>query len=289
MILVLALTAIPAAAPARKWGRPRTVFQVTTTSIPESSGIAPSRTRPGSFYTHNDSGDTSRFFRINLNGREPSRSPFETFGLANVTARDWEDMATARIGSNNYIYIGDIGDNSLNRTSAIIYRVVEPTANSGSLSIFDRITITYPFGSQNCECLMVHPTSGDIWIVNKVSSGASNIFRLAAPTGTGTYSMSFMGTVHVGGQDQISERVTGGAFSPDGKWVVLRTRYAAYEFAVPANANQWFTSTPTPIVVANEAQGEAICYSLKSSGLYTTSEGSPFTVSLVPTIETATR
>jgi len=75
--------------------------------------------------------------------------------------------------------------------------------------------------------------------------------------------------------------ITGGNVSADGKYVVLRTYLAAYEFPL-ANPLGWWKATPKTIKTANEAQGEAIAYSRDGKELLTTSEFAPCLVSRIP-------
>ena len=52
--------------------------------ITESSGLAAS-SRSGIVFTHNDSGDSARFFAVDDAGRTRT-----TYALPDVQARDWE-------------------------------------------------------------------------------------------------------------------------------------------------------------------------------------------------------
>lgn len=65
--------------------------------------------------THNDSGDDAKLYELN-----PSNGQIErTIVIANATNVDWEDLAK----DEDYIYIGDIGNNSGNRTDLKIYKI----------------------------------------------------------------------------------------------------------------------------------------------------------------------
>jgi len=65
--------------------------------------------------THNDSGDTANLYEIDTISGAISR----TVTIANATNIDWEDITQ----DNDYIYIGDIGNNNGNRTNLKIYRI----------------------------------------------------------------------------------------------------------------------------------------------------------------------
>lgn len=252
------------------WHDPESVVQVQGAQINESSGIAVSGKDSSTFFTHNDSGDTARFFKFNSGG-----TLLGTFTLAGATALDWEDMASAKVGGIDYLYFGDIGDNNLVRSSIKVYRVSEPSGSGGPIADFDTYTLTYPDGPHNAEVLMVHPRSGDITIVTKTSSEPSKVFRVAAPPASGSYSLTLVGVISFPSNLSLGKLATAGDISADGFRVVLRTYLAAYEYAAPKKFDDWMKSQPRSIATPAEAQGEAICFSRDGMTLYTTSEGSP--------------
>lgn len=103
-----------------------------TDLIHESSGLAASRQNANVLYTHNDSGDIARFFAVNTSG-----NLLGIYQLDGATATDWEDMAVGPgpVAGVNYVYLGDIGDNSSNRNgttrpNVAIYRTPEPTVSN---------------------------------------------------------------------------------------------------------------------------------------------------------------
>lgn len=258
--LLLSQTAIPF----REFETASLWCSVTATAIDESSGLAQSKAHPNEIYTHNDSGDTARFFRINSQG-----SITGTFLLNNVTARDWEAMAIR----DDQIYLGDIGDNPRNRANIQVHQCKEPT--STPVTQFKTYTLTYPDGPRDAECLMVHPKTGDIWIVSKVSSGPSSVYRLPAPSASGSYTLIKVGTVPVGDPGAFGNMVTDGAISPDGQYVVLRTYTAAFEFKVKGSFENWILQTPKRIATPALPQSEGICYGQDGKSLYISSEGNP--------------
>ena len=95
------------------------VLELTGTLPPilaESSGLAVSRTQPGVYWSHNDSGDGPNLYAIDASGRL-----LATFQIGGAEARDWEDMASgpcigdlAPAGAAAppvCLYLADIGDN----------------------------------------------------------------------------------------------------------------------------------------------------------------------------------
>ncbi len=242
--------------------------------LAESSGVAPSRTRPGVYYTHNDSGDTARFFAFSLD-----KLKLEEYDVENAEAVDWEDMATATVAGRSYVYCGDIGDNKSKRTSIHIYRVREPAAGGGKVRADRDWEISYPDGPHNAETLLVHPGSGDITIVTKSQDKTSGVYFLPQPAQSGTFQLRKIGEVAIDSAFSPARLITGGAISADAKHLVLRTYLEAYEYDASA---EWFKSTPRKVSMNHDPQGEGITYSLDGKSLLTTSEGRPCQVSVIP-------
>ncbi|WP_276391840.1 hypothetical protein [Eudoraea chungangensis] len=80
--------------------------------IAESSGLIFYKDK---LITHNDSGNTPELFEIDTTSLEITR----TVRISNATNVDWEDITQ----DNEYIYIGDIGNNRGERRDLKIYRV----------------------------------------------------------------------------------------------------------------------------------------------------------------------
>lgn len=266
----------------RAFAQPVPLVMIQDKGIDESSGLASSRTTPGVLYTHNDSGDHPRFFRLDKSGRTTA-----VFTLKGAKAVDWEDMASATVDGRPYLYLGDIGDNGRARANITVYRVLEPAPSQkeSALTNFDTYTLTYPDKPRDCECLMVEPRTGDIWLVTKARDGETVVYRLPKPKSSGGYALTKVATLTVGTGGLGGNLVTGGDISPDGKHVALRTYTGGLEYRVKRSFSDWVASYPVPFAIAAEKQGEAICYTHDGSGLLTTSEGTPFTVSLVKVLD----
>ena len=105
------------------YGSPAKLGQIANPEINESSGLVASRTTPGAYWTHNDSGDGPFIYALNTRGES-----LGTFRVTGATANDWEDISAGPGPQPNrsYLYIGDIGDNNANRRDIVVYRVPEP-------------------------------------------------------------------------------------------------------------------------------------------------------------------
>lgn len=263
----------------REWGKPELFCQLDNVSIDESSGVTASRLKSGEFYTHNDSGDSARFFRFKKNGEVTG-----VFELDGVKAYDWEDMAGATLGKKNYLYLADVGDNARIRESVFIHRVLEPTGASGKIKSVETFELVYPDRARDCEAVFVDGSSGDIYLISKARDQVTNVYRAKNPKAKSVTKMEFLKTLDIKSPGLGGNLVTGADLSRDGKFVVIRTYTGAFEFSVPKRFSDWVLGQPKAISLPVEKQGEAICYSLDGKSLLTTTEGAPCAVSRVPLI-----
>lgn len=280
-LLTAALWGLPAFARAQGgYGQPVLLANWQDERVRESSGLAASRRTPGVFWTHNDSGDGPHLYATDRKGR-----PLARFTVTGATAVDWEDMAAGPgQGRAATLYIGDIGDNSRSRKDTVVYRVQEPavdmrkTGQTGATQKAERLPFVYPDGHHDAETLLVHPVTGEVFILTKAGSGVSGIYRFPLPlTPDQTVTLEKVGTVTFTSSISLGRQATGGDISPDGKRIVLRTYLAAYEWTVGAGQSvaEALSGSPRAVTVPILGQFEAICYVAGGKALLTTSEGAP--------------
>jgi hypothetical protein len=250
-------------------------YQENVTSVPdpypalvELSGLAASRKHPGLLYAHNDSGDTARFFAITTAGAAAGE-----FAAQGATAIDWEDIAVGPCPAGSCVHAGDIGDNAEKRTEYAIIRVTEPELPADPKAPvvvpFEQIRFTYPDGSHNAETLLVHPTTGDVYVVTK--GKASAVYRLAAPLDPAavTVATKLVDFSNPGGV------VTGGDIHPCGDRVLIGTYTNVLEYRVPAGMPFEAVFSATPLVLKQspgELQSESFAYLATGDGIVTGSE-----------------
>lgn len=269
------LTLLVALSLADRWQPFSTYCEVRDDAVRESSGLAASRLYADQYYTHNDSGDTARFFRVSRQGQIEA-----TWSLTGAKAIDWEDMASARVSGKNWLFLADVGDNAEKRSSVTIYRVEEPKGTGGEIQRFDTFELTYPDGAHNCEAVFVEPKTGDLYLVTK-SESVAGVYRVGKPKESGNYVPEKLGVIKPEtGMGKYGRLVTAADASPDGKWVVVRTYSGLLEYRVSGAFSDWWKSTPLAVKPALEAQAEAVCYSLDGGSLLTSSEGLPCRVSV---------
>ncbi|HET8837471.1 MAG TPA: T9SS type A sorting domain-containing protein [Flavobacteriaceae bacterium] len=151
-------------------------------SIHETSGLI---FWNGKLWTHNDNDDT------NLYALSPSDgSILETYSIPSLTNTDWEAISQ----DENYIYIGDFGNNSHgNRTDLKIYRISKSSLLSGTLQV-DVINFSYEnqtdFSDQepnttnfDCEAFII--SANEIFLFTKQWQGNNTaIYSLSKTPGT---------------------------------------------------------------------------------------------------------
>ena len=268
--------------PKDKYGPPRVVGTIKNPSITESSGLVASRSVPGLYWTHNDSGDGPFIYAIGNKG--------ESFGAWRVTgaeAVDWEDIS---IGpgpdkSQTYLYVGDIGDNGSSRKEIVVYRVLEPqptaadnkstNAKPQATERAEAIRLRYPDGKHDAETLLVNPKTGDIYIITKIALESPSVYEAVAPFSSGKpITLKSLGQLKI--PSLFGGILTGGSVSPDGRSIALCDYFQGYEISLPKNSNNFDDIWKQRLVTfdfGKRKQGEGIAYRLDGRALLGTSEG----------------
>lgn len=238
---------------------PPPLFKFADTRIDESSGLGTSSHGDGTYYTHNDSGDTARFFAVNSSG-----ATVAIYTLQGATAHDWEDMETGTDSAGRpVLYFGDIGDNSSKRSEIDIYQVPEPRGPSANVP-WVRYRFKYPDGSHNAETLMVDPHTHRIFIASKAGLGDGDGLLYEAPAVLSTTAINTLAIVEP--PRTIPNLTTSGDISPDGKLMVLLTYFSAY-WSVGVNGE--LHAFP----VTEQRQDEAIAFTRDGKSVLVGSEG----------------
>ncbi len=264
-----------------RYSDPEIVGRIKSSDVVESSGIAASRCQSDVFWTHNDSGDKAFIYAFNRIGDH-----LGTWRIMNAENQDWEDIAAWKDRSGKcFIYIGEIGDNKLLRPEHIIYRVPEPLLATGAsvptsrepanINETEIIRYVYPDGDKNAETLMVHPGSGDIYVLTKSESGPSSVYRIKnTPTQSQIQTAEKVAELAVPAVP--NGLLTGGDISPDGRNVVVCDYRQAYELDLPDGSmdfNEIWNQKPRAIDLGKRKVGEAICFGVDGTEIFATSEG----------------
>ena len=260
--------------------KPRVAGTISSNEIKESSGIAASRCTENVFWTHNDSGDDAFLFAINASGEK-----LGTWKVAGAKNKDWEDIAAFKNEHGEcFLYVGDIGNNERMKSEMTIYKLKEPTVSDVDKSSSKKnpvetenaeaIKFEYPDMRHDAETLLVHPQTGDIYVLSKSLTHSSGVYKLAA-----NYDSNKTNTLKKIADFSVPAVpdgfLTGGDISTDGKRVILCDYFNGYEIALPKEAKNfdeiWIQKLAT-IDLGKREQGEAVCYSIDGKSIFATSE-----------------
>jgi hypothetical protein len=266
-----------------------TVANPSKDQVNEGSGIAASWIHDSVYYVIDDgsaadNGADARFFAIDRTGKARGRFKLSS-GAANV---DWEDVAVgpcknAGLGAGSCVFIADVGNNGGGRVKLDLYVMPEPT-NTGAgfdtraVSNWKKFTFQYAGGiTRNAESLLVHPVTGDVYVVTK-KGGDAEVFKMPAPL---TSSMVAQRIALLPQTRFHNAPFTGADFHPDGRRVILRTSKDGGTLTEIRNTGSgwddvWATATSTvvgPFATPSEGQAEAVTYSRSGVSLYTFGEG----------------
>lgn len=262
--------------------KPQIVGTIRSGEITESSGIAASPCNKNVFWTHNDSGGDAFLFAINATGEK-----LGTYKVAGAKNSDWEDIAAFKTDAGEcFLYVGDIGNNERFKGEMTIYRVKEPTVSDADKTSnrknpvetdrAEAIKFQYPDMRHDAETLLVHPRSGDVYVLTKSLSHSSGVYKLAAAN-LDLHKTNTLEKIADFSVPAVPDGfLTGGDISPDGARVVVCDYFNAYEITLPKASKSFdeiWKQQPKIADLGARRQGEAVGYSADGKSIYATSEG----------------
>ena len=198
--------------------------------------------------------------RIQLHRLDPDTCAVVDSRTATVDPYDAEDLA---VGPDGALWVGDTGDNDQRRDTVAL--IVIPARGEPVLH-----RLTYPDGPHDAEALLVD-ARGVPTVVTK-SVGVAGVYQPEGPLrGAGPTPLVHVtdvalpsSTTQGGPIGGLGTRtVTGGAVSPDGRVVALRTYTDAWLFRVPdddGGVADALRGTPVQVPLPGEPQGEALAF-----------------------------
>jgi len=262
----------------RSYQKPKSVGRFENREITESSGIAASLCQSEVYWTHNDSGDGPFIFAADRKGKD-----LGTWRVTGARNADWEDIAAGKDAIGRcFLYIGEIGNNELERAEGIIYRIPEPNisvpTNGRAVSDTEPASLLrfrYPDKRHNAETLLSDPKTGSIYVLTKRFDGPAGIYRLQPDFGAPVAAVAEkVGEIAV--PSVPNGLLTGGSISPDGNRVILCDYTAGYELVLPqaaATFDEIWKQKPAVIDLGERKQGEAVTYTTDGRSIIATSEG----------------
>lgn len=250
----------------------------------ESSGLASSKIHENLLYTHNDSGDSSRFFAVTTKGELKETFNFTGDPTLDNGVKDCEDIAVGPgpVKSKSYIYLGDIGDNGRIRKYISIYRFQEPAISEQKTTTLIKsraIQLKYPDGPRDAETLMIDPIDKLIYIITKREDSVGIYTAPLNPPLNDTVTLEKRGTVHFEGVPGL-KWITAGDISFDGSQILIKSYEKVFYWKRDAGEPVWKTLQKPYIELPYtlERQGEAISFNTEGNAYFTTSEGRNATI-----------
>lgn len=266
-VLVVLLTAAIGAAGAREPDSGKIPFEpVARLAVPalrECSGLVASRTQPGVFWAHNDSGSKAEIYAVSATGEH-----LATVVIPRALNRDWEDIAADDRG---FLYIGDIGDNRGTKPLHTIYQIREPDLSQrplvGEAGVERRYVFTYDGDTRyDAESLFFH--QGRIHLITKTLISRPAVFRLEEAEGQFVRLMEArsrgsdlaMNAVHV--CDLPVRMATGAGMSPDGGRLAISSYGQSWVFTLPPDGDLMMLHRVRPLRISYPGghQMEAITF-----------------------------
>ena len=238
---------------------------VRLADLPEASGLAVSRSTAGRLWSHNDSGPPV-LIAFDVNGKPAGR-----LSLSGARVEDWEALAAGPCGDRSCLYVGDIGDNGGKRPHITVYRIPEPP-QPGTAVAAEALQASYPDGAQDAEALLVAP-DGSLLVVTKGDAGPVAVYRFPRAAQPGAVSKLERVGKALDEKPGANARITDGAISRDGKWVVLRSK-TALTFYPGADflRGDFGGARRVDLKAVGEPQGEAVAFGAGDT-VYVAGEG----------------
>lgn len=118
--------------------KPQVLIKKLPKKVFETSGLIWWR---NSYWTHNDSGGEHEIYRLDsLTGKI-----LQTVYISNAENVDWEDIDQ----DDDFIYIGDFGNNLGNRTDLVIYRLPKSEIGDNNHDTLMGVRIEFQYGDQD--------------------------------------------------------------------------------------------------------------------------------------------
>ena len=210
--------------------------------ITESSGIIAGIDQPSVFWTLNDSGGEPCLFAITIAGK--TRAKVRLKEAANF---DWEAITIGRSQTGSaQIFVGDIGDNFHLRPTIHIYQIPEPALPAEADADKEVETAppqlwhaSYPDGPRNSESLLMHPTSGRLYVISKSDAGHSALYAFPPKLVPEKAMMlekiadvELPSRVRIGKRPKDASQVSDACFSPSGDRIAIATYSYIYEWEI---------------------------------------------------------
>lgn len=252
------------------------VAEAGNRALTEISGMVASRSHPGVFWVHNDSGNEPRLFAIDLHGRtlapagwvspaeEGQGGPPESFPgieIWSATNVDWEDIAAG----DGKLFIADLGNNGNARRDLGVYVVEEPDPGVARaapplqfIPVFYPGQTSFPAREWHYDCEAVFYDGGKLYFLTKHRK-PGELMRFER--GTNLYRLDSRRTdrpnplVKIGSHDQVT-LATAADLSPSGDRLAVLTYRHLWIFPRPGTGDDWLSGNPRKLELDRRKAGQ---------------------------------
>lgn len=257
--------------------------------LDEASGITPASEHDQTFWLHNDSGGRARLFLTRADGTH-----YGIVELEGIEPTDWEDMSRGPCPENmdaSCLFIGDFGDNNSVRNASTIHYLREPDVSPCETHAVpaDKVhSVSYKYvdGARDAETLLVHPATGDLYIVEKTSGKVAGVYRFERKdlASSKQVQLDRVATIEMESALAPGRMATGGAIAPDGSEMAIRSYTQIFTFCLPDEKpfRSIFDQTPVTDYSPGVVQGETLTYGADGQTLWLSSEGEHAPIYSIP-------
>ncbi|MDH3645277.1 MAG: hypothetical protein OER80_00755 [Gammaproteobacteria bacterium] len=145
----------------------KTLGNLASPMLTETSGIAVSKRYPQLIWGINDGGNPALLHAFSLDGSDQG-----SVAISRGPNFDWEDLASFVVDGTPYLLIADTGDNIGTRRTSWLLIVIEPQRGEDGLfarevELATRLPFQYEDGPRDCEAVAVDVASDRILLVSK--------------------------------------------------------------------------------------------------------------------------
>ncbi len=266
--LLALLGLLAACGPAATTGSPcrTTATDTLPLVLRQSSGVAVSLEHPGILWTHDD--DRAHvLYAIDYSGRIVARFPLDR------TLADWEDLGLSTCpDGGSCLYLEDLGDDYEEHRGGQILRVPEPDPAHPDTLRPASFPVRFPDGPHDTEAIIVLPGQR-VYTISKGRNHAVTVYRYPLPLRPDTVLLQKVQELTTA-PEVFPYQVTGGAVSPRGSLLALRTYTALDFYRMSGDTLAAIPGAHLDLRPLREPQGEGVGIGL--DGLVAlTSEGGP--------------
>lgn len=224
----------------------------------------------GCFWTHNDSGNAPELFCVDTEGI--IQRQVQIVGDLNT---DWEELAKDNDGN---IFIGNFGNNALNRTDLRIVKIPSIDTCTGTTYVTDTIRFSYPdqydfppngeYGNFDMEAMVWYQDSLHLFSKDRSSPSTGYCKHYKLPSASGTYVAELVDSLYTGGSSFVFS-VTGADLSETYDQLVLLNSDRLW-LCSNFSSSDFFGGNVSELILGTFTQKEGICF--KNGFMYITDE-----------------